>query len=583
MRSILRNDTSKELAALGLAICLASIAVRQFFFLSDWDTHDCDMYMLRQAALVAAMGDGQWMGRWCSVLDFGYGYPLFRYYGPGLYFLGAGFYALGLGIAESVKTAMVFLALIGVGGMYGLGRIFCGRLAAATGAIVWAFTPYLQVDLFVRGAFGEYAALQWLPVAACLYLWGIERGRFSIVLFGAIAHACLIVSHAPVALCATPLLLALTLWSGLRRYRRFDWRALAGIGAAIALSAFYWLPAVADRNLIHETRLFLGGAHSDHFVHLSQMLKVFFWGYGGSGPGRRHDGMTFSVGLAQVVLISLAWLFLLVRGRRGGKAPWPLVAGTVLGLATLFPILSPSKRLWEMLPIVQYLQFPWRLLGPAGFFLAWAAGGALELLSRRIASAGRRFALFAVAALFVSACPPWHWEKAREQLPVVSGRPTDDFLRSRSWSPAGGDEYLPAAVDTVEKFRSQYPPWQARPMTAHGMAEMKKSRPGSWQIDLDLDRRDSVVVGIYWFPGWRLETDGRRVATWPKRKYGLIVFGAPAGRSRFTLRRERTWTEILGDGVSTTAALGVLTAFGLGRFRRRVRMRPKEAPPVAEP
>jgi len=511
-------------------------------------------YGVRLAALASAFEHGQWLGRWCDTLDRGYGYPLFTFYAPGFYLLGLVFYKIGFGLTLSWKSALVLLQLAGAGGMYGTARQFYGRSGAAVSALLWAFLPYQQVNLFVRGAMGEFAALQWLPVAAFLGLWGIRSRRTLPVILAAVAHGALIVTHAITAMTATAALLALFLGAEWHWRRRISWRPLLTIGLAVGLSAFYWMPALLERSWVRTEALTSGPwVYSNHFLTWPQWLNVFSWGHGPSASGNRSE-MALHVGLGSLAFLIAGWWLVSAREGCDRKQRWPLVAGTTLAAAVLFFTLAISDPVWRRIPLLSYVQFPWRLLGLAGFFLAWVGGCAIDTAMARglVASPRRKLALGA-ALCFIVLSPPWHRGGIREEPPLIAERPSDEDLMSRHWAMTAEDEFLPRWVE--EKWPKEFPAQEARAIPPAGDVAVSRNPGGGWDISVGLTKRSRIVFGQYYSPGWRLEHDGQPAGTLAQDSCGLVAFSAPAGQSRFTLSRARTSAQEAGDWISIAALL----------------------------
>jgi hypothetical protein len=117
---------------------------------------------------------------------------------------------------------------------------------------------------------------------------------------------------------------------------------LATMTAALAFSAFFWIPALVERPLVKVD--LLRGSVLDwrqHAVDPGQLLWSP-WGYGVSGPGA-SDGMSFALGPAQLFL-GLAGLVLLVRR---SSEPRRRAEGVAFGLIALgargWPPPSPRR------------------------------------------------------------------------------------------------------------------------------------------------------------------------------------------------------------------------------------------------
>ena len=107
-----------------------------------------------------------------------------------------------------------------------------------------------------------------------------------------------------------------------------------------------------------------------HFVQIGQYFSPF-WGFGYSDdPTGANDGMSFQVGLL-VLVLSIVGLFIpWSRARVRWLASY--LGGTTLALLVL---MSPwALGLWEAVPALAVIQFPWRLLALVALLLCPLAG-----------------------------------------------------------------------------------------------------------------------------------------------------------------------------------------------------------------
>lgn len=536
----------KRLPPLAIVLILGLIPLRSLLWMDDWLTHDLQGYSVRLAALAAAMDEGQWLGRWCSTLEDGYGYPLFHYYPPGFYLLGALPLKLGAGLMLSIKLAIVALQLLGIAAMFNLCRIFYRVPAAAICSLVWAFLPYQQVNIFVRGAMAEFAGLQWMVAALWLLLAHARNRRLLYAVLGAVCLAAMIVSHAVTAIIGTPIIcvmLGLYLVHLRERRPRVILLATMPIVIGIALSSFYWLPALTETHYVRTEAMAGGDLHySNHFLYWPQWLNVTYWGFGPSVPGS-GDGMALHVGLAPLVLLAAGWWHVL---KTKARAPWPLKVGTAGAAVLLLLTLGVSRPLWDHLPLMRYVQFPWRLLGETGVLMTLACGVGIEALTLG------RLKKYVLAAMFVILAPPWHWQPTEQLEPILPERPKPTDLRARQWSLTSDDEYLPQAVQA--KDAEKYPP---------GAVVLEGER---------------AIICQYWFPETTVKLNARELETRPSERYGLIEFDSNELPEAASVIRNRTRMLAVGDALSI-GALVLLLSMLLIRTRASIPPYPARSSP----
>ena len=302
--------------------------------------------------------------RWIEWVREGHGQPLFNFYQPGLFYIVQAIHLAVPSLTVSLKVTILLLWWVGTGFVY-LAFRRLGRLAAAAGALAFAFSPYLLLDQFVRCAYPEFAGIAfgagvfwaldgWLRTTRPIWLPTV-----------AILAALLAVSHPPSALILSPLFLAYVVYSLLTR------RTSIHAGAALlppgllagGLAAFFLVPAIAELHFIRSAALTGDGVgFHRHFVTAKQWLP-FGWGFGGSaeGPG---DSMSFQIGLAQWLALGIAAVVAAVNflRRTATLRTLELVFWLVVAFGAMFSMTRASVRVWELFPPLAFVQFPWRLL-----------------------------------------------------------------------------------------------------------------------------------------------------------------------------------------------------------------------------
>ncbi len=136
------------------------------------------------------------------------------------------------------------------------------RLGAVTAAVLFLLSPYVLLTTFERGAAAEGAALAMLP----WLVWAMHRllddRRFVATCLAALLVAASMLAHNVTALFVLPAVLAYT---GILAAARKDYAALGRMGLAFALglglSAFYWLPALAELRYTRAETMMLQGVN----------------------------------------------------------------------------------------------------------------------------------------------------------------------------------------------------------------------------------------------------------------------------------------------------------------------------------
>lgn len=114
--------------------------------------------------MYVALRGGQFPVRWVPDLGYGYGYPIFNFYNPLPYYFGAGFMFTGFNVLTATKLMYVFPVFLSGITMFIFSKIFLSDIASLLAGIIYVYAPYHAVQIYVRGAVGEYWAYAVLPL-----------------------------------------------------------------------------------------------------------------------------------------------------------------------------------------------------------------------------------------------------------------------------------------------------------------------------------------------------------------------------------------------------------------------------------
>ncbi len=556
-----------------LALAVGLFAASPFLLRPGLPRHtDAELHIYRAAELGHIIREGVLYPRWSPNLYLGYGYPIFHYYAPLTYYLSNIFSFLlpGVGIVGGVKAVFVVGLLVASVGTYLLGRELFGPEPAVIAATAFVLCPYvLFIDPHARGVLAEHFAISLTPLSFYFFhrLMRVPTRRTlsgSALLLGAVVF-----SHNLTGLVVSGLLAGYWIWQVLvvGRRRHWQWGPMA-FALAAALVAFFWLPALLERGAVKLD--VIGPGHFDfreHFLSLTELLapsRRIDWG--ATGPRYRHN-----LGLGQWILAIPACLATIRRIRlsRTDGAGKHLAFFFCAGLGLSLLMTRPSTFLWEAIPVMPYLQFPWRLLGVTNLMLAICAAGSIALLPdglwRRAAVTGS-FVLIILTALPLFYPPPWpadfggttpadilDWERESQALGTTS---TGDFLPVTV-------EMIPPPMDTlVRSYRDDGPIDKVNRATLPDGARVTvvEHKPNSDRFRVVTPTGFVLRLYTFYFPGWRAYLNGERVDIEIARPEGFITVEIPEGTHDVLVRFETTGPRMLGGIVSAVAllALGVI-------------------------
>ncbi|MFQ5595866.1 MAG: 6-pyruvoyl-tetrahydropterin synthase-related protein, partial [Anaerolineae bacterium] len=272
---------------------------------------DSPFLLQRVYEMSVALQGGHFPARWMPDASMGFGYPFWNYYAPLAFYIAATFHLIGLSIVNAIKLTQI-LGFLGAGaGMYLLADdIFDSRPAAWLATAAYTYAPFHLVNIYVRGdSLGEFVAFAFYPL---LFL-GLRRLRArpgpGPAAFTAIVYAGLILSHNISALIFTPFAIAYAYLLHVSRFtshvsrpalshrRHLPWTAVAFV-LGLALSAFYWTPALLEQDAVQLAGNLTGYFHyAGHFrgTNLVQPTLLFNFDVDAAGT-------PFAMGLIQTIL-----------------------------------------------------------------------------------------------------------------------------------------------------------------------------------------------------------------------------------------------------------------------------------------
>jgi hypothetical protein len=516
--------------------------------------HSARFDLARMVEFDAALRAGDWVPIWSPDFYFGYGSPLFQFYSPLAYYLSEIPVLAGLDVPTALKVTQLTALLASGIAMYFLAADHLSRCAACFGAILYMVAPYRFVDIFVRHALAEHCAFVWLPLIVLgTRRFVAERSRSGLAA-GVVATAGLVLTHNVMALIGLPVCVAAGWVIGARNW---NWRhfLMAGVPAVlgVGVATFFWWPALSGRPLTFAEESLTGGYFDfrNHFVDVAGFLSAD-WGFGESGAVAGVERMPMQIGWVHLAA-GVASLGLMFRIGRGVLAPgattarW-LIAGVVIMWGALLMCHAASLPLWSALPLVKYVQFPWRFLGLVVFGAAMCGAFVMD----RVASRHRRWerAAFAVGVIAVLAIYFPCYAEARfmaidrqgfalvqaasDRLKVLesAGRMiavgslvTPEAIRAAGERATSSDDFLPRGVK--EKPTQ---PSAVLLASMHGeVRQASRLAPNRYAGSLAMREPGRVVLSQFWFPGWTAWVDGGRIETAPWGKTAVVSCEVPAG------------------------------------------------------
>lgn len=519
--------------------------------------HD-DTQVARVVVMGKALRNGQFPVRWVSDLGYGYGYPIFNFYGPLPYYIGGFLYMWGVPALLATKLVFIVGAVLAGITMYVLAAEVMGAAAGVVSAIAFVYAPYHAVQIYVRGAVGEFWAMAFLPLVA----WGLMlvndplRRRLA-VFWGGIGLAGVILSHTIFGY-----LTATVVMSGLAVYWIVSWikksvnrNAIIGawtmVGMGIGISAFFWLPALVEMGWTSVSGQIGPTANfRDHFVCLSQLWNAP-WGFGGSTKGC-IDGMSFKLGKLHTLLALAGTLVWWIKHKAIPRKTHCVLIASGITLGAIFFMLQSSQFLWRIAPFSSYIQYPWRFLTYAIFGLSALGGIVLTVTHRKVIQW-----LLAVTIMIAIIAVNAKWFRGQYRVDRPAGAYEDgEELRFRVSKIS--DEYLPANIPRPNAPSKMV--YDSVPATVDYTVETEVDTETYFRFVVTSRKDAEVTVHRAYFPGWTFFVNGK--TTYPSIVNGLPHIPVSTGDSIIEMHFFSTPVRVIGNLISVMTLGIVLFMYG---------------------
>jgi hypothetical protein len=608
-----RGSAGNGQRSVAIILFAAAVAVAPQLIRGNSCGHDFDFHLVSWLDCLNSWRHGIGYPHWAPSANFGAGEPRFVFYPPLTWMLGA---VLGIVLPWTlVPIALTWVLLAATGlATRALAREAISDGAATLAGCVALFSGYALFCSYERSAFGELAGGFWIPLLLLLVLrdrnstgpaWrrAFDGSAFALALV--VAGAWL--SNVPVGIMACYLLAAVALAASILSK---SWAPVlrAGVSAAlgIGLAAVYLVPATWEQRWI-DVQQVTGDP--------GEMIENSWLFARHANPSLAlHDEELWKVSIIAAVMIALALSGILVswlrsRSRRELENPSsgiPLKAGrfwiplALIPVAILLLQLPVSLPVWNLLPKLRLLQFPWRWLvvleAPMAVFVASA------IWPRQ--RSGRRWAHIAVisvcAAVFVAVtaisglvffqvCDDE--DAVQPMLTVYRSGMGMGFQGTDEYAPPGADNSMVAAglpfaclvsdpsivlgvAPAGDAADGAQPAWDAAQgscaTTAAETVQSVGADPGNpehLRVATVTPHPGFLILGLRSYPEWRVTVNGHPVASMPPRGDGLMAVPVPQGPVEMTADWTTTPDVVAGRWLSGLA-LALIT--GLCLLERRL-------------
>jgi hypothetical protein len=246
------------------------------------------------------------------------------------------------------------------------------------------------------------------------------------------------------------------------------------------------------------------------------------------------------------------------------QLPSIVFALTTLTVAIAILLTPITNFVWNHLPELLFLQFPWRLLAILAAVLSLAAALALRPLKLNpIPTAALAIAIAAALTypayiVFHQSCDDEDTVQAREAL----------FHSNQGTDPT--DEYTPTTADNDSLAHANPAFWLSSDPNAKAPANATAAQAPT-QLTLNSPIAQTLILNLRDYPTWRVTLNGAPVTTrseQDQRDDGLIAIPIPAGPSTVSITYARPIDQTIGDLLTALSLILLVTTLFTHRRRR---------------
>jgi len=296
---------------------------------------------------------------------------------------------------------------------------------------------------------------------------------------------------------------------------------------------------IADRNL--------------YFVKLDQLIFPR-WGF---GVPTDLNGFSYQLGLAHLAIVAfivLVLLFYLINGTKYFK-DYPIKITYVLTVIVafyIFLLFKPSEFLWESMPLLSEINYPWVILGILGFLISLLVG----FLSKQ--SVGK-YIVIALGLLAIFTVFPY----AGPQYKIDKG---DNYYITNSATTTSSDELMPLWVTKKPFQRSMK---KAEIIKGNGSISNVYYNSKEIKLSVNVLSQNTVRINTIFYPGWKAYIDGKETEIKYNNESGVMEIAIKNGEHvKFVF--SETPLRLFSDVVSILSfiVLIALMKFKYGNFKK---------------
>jgi predicted acetyltransferase len=458
--------------------------------------------------------------RLSAELSNNYGYPLYIFYAPLVYYSGALMMLLGFSHIVATKYVYIFPLLFGPLAFYWASRQKLKNFPALIASIFFTLFPYRGYNTYFRGDAPEAWAISFIPlVFGGLFL--LESGHIFGGIIFALSLFLVIFSHQLTGM----MVLGLVIVYGLLFFRKnkYFWHYLI---LSLGLTTFYLLPLIWYLKIIKVTYLKENtGWILNSLAPLIEIVKIKI----PFNADYKYPGIIF-----YILTGGLCFFYFQKKEKSSGTKLFYFFWGGI-GLVFYLLLFKPFVFIWKItLPITGILQFSWRLLSLLTFIVPFFLGLLIMNIKKLYVKFTIALLTVIISLTFIPVFKPLEYSYFYDYKP-------EGVCASTSHQ----DEFLPI---WVKKCPGKNLVLETIPKTSINII---KDNSLTIQAQIINNKNTQLLINKYYFPGWQVLVNGKKSQlNYHFSDYGIFKTQLPPGKHKILVTYQKTLVMWVADFIS---------------------------------
>lgn len=544
------KKAQKAFLSFGFIIIIAGMLVLDLFINTGQPaTFDGTTHITTLAQFHLGLQDGELRVMWGDGFA-NYGMPIPLISQQTTPFLGAALTFITQNVVSSFNLVFFLGALLSTLFYYLFLRIYFKPHIALTGAFLFNFAPYRIINIYIRGAQPEFFAGVFVPlILIAIYLVVKKKNTFGIPIL-IISTALLILTHPFLFVISLFLFVPYFIFCLLSEKRKLkvSLQTIVAVVCGVGITGFYTIP------LFLEIKYFYYGSGDsrflpNQFIGLTNYFDPNWYYYYKDDVFVR--GNFIQVGLLEILITIAGFCYLVYSYIRKQKEPL-LFFAVATSLLIIFFTLPPSHILYQIIPVIDGIQHPWRMLSAFIFVTPIIACILLQKLRYQ----------YVVVVIFILLI-------ATMRFPQIYGK--NYTLYPQQYYYFTTENLHGNILNTVWTSKtSEYPVKKNKAEIITGDGKIVQVDTKNSQRRYEILATTSIRMADYtfYFPGWNVYVDGVQTPIeYQDPNYrGVITYSVPQGEHIVEIKFELTKVRIFGYGVT---ALSIIAAAVIILFYRK--------------